>query len=263
MLPIRTLQKVLITAFCALSLLFHLCPQATAQNLVTNGGFESALKDWTNANPSVVEVTKGDVIKGNAAEGENYIAIQSPDAKEKTMRRVITGLTAGQEYTLAVKTRKNTITELRIVVRNTTSKSYVGMIKPLSSWDWILAKCTFKSPGTEIGLEISARSPGGCDLDDIQIVPGKGDSLAKTSPSSFSSPSPASSPAKPVWRRSPRPRNRGSRSPATSPPPAARGAGAGRGGRRRSATPPCPKPSPAASGRTSRRSGSAAPPGSN
>ncbi len=157
--------------FCgALCLMASLSLPASAQNLVTNGGFEDGLKDWGKANASVFEVTAG-----QAAEGQHFVAIQSPSAKESVIRRVVGGLTAGQEYTLTVKTRKNTITDLRIVLRDTAKKSYVGLIQPLPSEDWKAAKHTFKAPGTEVGLEISARAPGRCDLDDVSIVAGKGD----------------------------------------------------------------------------------------
>lgn len=141
---------------------------AAAQNLVANGGFEDSLKGWGNANATVFEVTTG-----QPAEGAHFVAIQSPDSAEKTLRRVVGGLTAGQDYTLTVKTRKNTITDLRIVVRNTASKAYVSMIKPLPSDAWQASTRTFKAPGTEVGLEISVRAAGSCDLDDITIVPGK------------------------------------------------------------------------------------------
>ena len=185
-------RKSLAAGTLALLGLFAQTAQTHAQNLVTNGGFENALKDWGNGNPAVFEVTKG-----KAAEGEQYVAIQSPDAKEKTMRRVIGGLTAGEEYTLAVRTRKNTIADLRIVIRNTAKKSYVGMIKPLPSEDWKLSKLTFKSPGTEVGLEISARAAGSCDVDDIAIVAGKGEGVTETAsakPAAAPAPSPGVTP---------------------------------------------------------------------
>lgn len=175
-------RNVLAAGTLALLGFFVLTASARAQNLVTNGGFENALKDWGKGDASIFEVTKG-----KAAEGEQYLAIQSPDAKEKTLRRVIGGLTAGQEYTLAVWARKNTIADLRIVIRNTERKSYVGMIKPLPSEDWKLSKYTFKSPGTEVGLEISARAAGGCDLDDVAIVAGKGEAITETASATPSS----------------------------------------------------------------------------
>jgi lysophospholipase L1-like esterase len=185
-------RKVVAAGSLVLAAFFTLTASSHAQNLVSNGGFENALKDWGSGNAAIFEVTKG-----KAAEGEQYMAIQSPDAKEKTLRRVIGGLTAGEEYTLAVRTRKNTIADLRIVIRNTAKKSYVGMIKPLPSEDWKLSKLTFKSPGTEVGLEISARAAGSCELDDVAIVAGKGDGITDTAsakPSTASAPATAPAP---------------------------------------------------------------------
>lgn len=150
---------------------------AFAQNLVANGGFEDGLKQWGKANAAIFEVSKG-----AAAEGENFVAIQAPDANEKALRRVVGGLTAGQEYTLTVKTRQNTITDLRIILRNPANKAYVGLIKPLPSEDWQAARKAFKAPGAEVGLEISVRAPGRCDLDDISIVAGSGPAVADTAP---------------------------------------------------------------------------------
>ena len=127
-MDVRTIRHLLFSVALYLLALWSWPVVASAQNLVTNGGFENALKDWGNANASVFEVTTG-----QAAEGEHFVSIQSPSAKESVIRRVVGGLTAGQEYTLTVKTRKNTISDLRIILRDTARKSYVGMIKPLPS----------------------------------------------------------------------------------------------------------------------------------
>ena len=80
---IRTFQYRLFSGALYLLALYAWPAVASAQNLVTNGGFENGLKDWGNANASVFEVTTG-----QAAEGEHFVSIQSPSAKESVIRRV-------------------------------------------------------------------------------------------------------------------------------------------------------------------------------
>jgi hypothetical protein len=53
---------------------------ASAQNLVTNGGFEDALKDWGKGNAAIFEVTTG-----GTAEGEHFVAIQCPNTKDNAL----------------------------------------------------------------------------------------------------------------------------------------------------------------------------------
>ncbi|MCX7009652.1 MAG: GDSL-type esterase/lipase family protein [Kiritimatiellaeota bacterium] len=154
---------------CAWALGAVVASSAPTQNLLTSGGFEDALQGWGHGNAAVFEVTTG-----GAAEGEHFIAVQCPNTKDNALRRIVGGLTAGQDYTLTFKTRKNTIADLRIILRNPATKSYMGMVKPAPSDDWQVCQHNFKAPGPEVGLEISARAPGRCDLDDFAIVPGKG-----------------------------------------------------------------------------------------
>jgi Lysophospholipase L1 and related esterases len=140
---------------------------APAQNLLSNGSFEDGLADWGKADPAIFEVTTGD-----AADGTQYITIQSPDSADHALRRVLTGLTPGEQYTLTVRTRKNTIPDLRIILRDPETKKYVGLLRPLPSDDWQAVSRVFRAPGEAIGVEISSRAPGECQVDDVSVVAG-------------------------------------------------------------------------------------------
>lgn len=168
----------------------------SAQNLVSNGSFEEGLKDWGKGNAAIFEVTTG-----QAADGEHFVAIQSTDSKDNALRRTLKGLTPGEEYTLTVRTRKNTIPDLRIILRDTEKKSYVGMLKPLPSVDWQSISKTFKAPGTEVGVEISTRAPGSCDVDDVSVVAGNvapaGSTPSAASTGSAPQPAPAATKGEP------------------------------------------------------------------
>jgi lysophospholipase L1-like esterase len=137
------------------------------QNLLTNGSFEDGLQDWGNAHPAIFEVTAGD-----AADGTQFVTIQSPDSSDNALRRVLRGLTPGEDYTLTVCTRKNTIPDLRIILRNPETKKYIGLLRPLPSDEWQTVTKTFKAPGEAVGVEISTRAPGECQIDALSVVAG-------------------------------------------------------------------------------------------
>jgi lysophospholipase L1-like esterase len=160
------------------------------QNLLTNGSFEDGLQDWGNAKPAIFEVTAGD-----AADGSHFVYIQSPDDSDNAIRRVLKGLTPGEDYTLTVYTRKNTIPDLRIILRNPETKKYIGLLKPLPSDDWQPVSRTFKAPGEAVGVEISTRAPGECQVDNVSVVAGI--SAPQANPSSGPSSSSAGSSPRP------------------------------------------------------------------
>lgn len=148
-------------------------PEAVSQeptvgvSLVANGGFEQGFEGWGVSSARAFGLKEGD-----AHEGKAYVAITGANGQED-LRQMVKGLQEGRTYALVYWTRRCTIGDLRVIVRNPQNAGYLANGRGSPSDTWKRAILRFTAPAPEISLEVSARAPGTCDLDDVVLGPAK------------------------------------------------------------------------------------------
>ena len=140
----------------------QLAQEAAQMPVLENAGFEDGLTGWSKAAAPAFQIkTEG------AAQGQKYLAVTAEKRVEAA--RKISGLVAGQRYTLSYQSRGNTSKDARLILRNLGSSSYIGLGRLSDTPEWKTTTLKFSAPGAEVGLELSVRSPGTFDLDDLVI----------------------------------------------------------------------------------------------
>jgi hypothetical protein len=132
-------------------------------SLLANGSFERAFEGWGVSAARAFAVREGD-----AYDGKSYVTITNSTGQED-LRQTVTGLEKGRTYALVYWTRRCTIGDLRMIVRNPQNAAYLTNGRGNSSAGWKRSILRFTAPGPEVSLEISARAPGTCDLDAVVI----------------------------------------------------------------------------------------------
>jgi hypothetical protein len=133
-------------------------------NLVQNGGFEEGLKGWGTPTTKTFKVAAD-----GAAEGASRLQISATQQQE-TIRQTIKRLKPGGLYLLVYQSRLNTISDIRIIVRNLANAGYLAQGGAHQSKTWRRTSLTFTAPAAEVGLEISPRAQGVCELDGMSIT---------------------------------------------------------------------------------------------
>ncbi len=137
------------------------------KNLLAGGGFEQGLGGWVSPDASLFPIKTGD-----AAEGERYLALTLPD-KQQDLQRPLTGLTPGKAYVLTFLSRRSTFQDLRVIIRDVTTKRYLASASVANSPRWRRTSLHFTAPAGQVRLEISPRSAGACDLDAFTLTQGR------------------------------------------------------------------------------------------
>jgi hypothetical protein len=133
---------------------------------LANGGFETGLEQWDKANPQLVQIKTGD-----AAAGAKYLTITTDNGAE--LHRKLSGLQPGRAYQLVFHSRRNTSRDARIIIRDLANQHYLANSTPSPGQAWQKSTLRFTAPAAEVGLEISLRAAGGCDLDEFVLLQGR------------------------------------------------------------------------------------------
>ncbi|MDH7570249.1 MAG: right-handed parallel beta-helix repeat-containing protein, partial [Armatimonadota bacterium] len=132
-------------------------------NLLPNGGFERGFDGWTSPDPVGFQIRRGD-----APEGKCYLSIQGrPDLP--SIKRVLSPLKPGEAYVLVYYSRRSTLSDMRVILRDPVSKAYIRNTGAFPQRTWRRASVRFVAPGPEVSLEVSPRSDGVCDLDGFAL----------------------------------------------------------------------------------------------
>ncbi len=143
-------------------------PNAPAgENLLANGGFERGLESWEGADAAAHRVGTG-----GAAEGERFLVVDAT-TKIAGLSRKIAGLTPGKAYVLLYRSRRCTVADLRVIVRDPVSAAYLANGTAAAGDRWRRAALHFTPRGPEVSLEISPRSAGLCELDAFLLAPAR------------------------------------------------------------------------------------------
>lgn len=135
----------------------------TGDNLLTNGGFEQGLEGWSGAaesNPQAVATA--------AAAGQLGLRYDGADG-QPTLRRKLEGLTVGAKYALVYRSRRSTFGDFRVILRDLGNAAYLtrGDVTPGDRWRRTVLY--FTAPTGGVQLELSPRTAGRCELDEIGV----------------------------------------------------------------------------------------------
>lgn len=144
----------------------QLALEAAKLPVIENAGFENGLTGWSKMAAPIFQVkTEG------ASEGQKYVTLTA-GANRVEADAKITSLVEDETYTLSFKSRGNTATDARIIIRKNARGSYLASIAPSDTAAWATKTLKFVAPGREALLQISVRSTGTFDLDDFAIKRG-------------------------------------------------------------------------------------------
>ena len=132
----------------------------TGPNLLANGGFEEGFEGWSRASDDAHVLVEGD-----AAEGGRYVTFKA----ESNLHRRLTDLEAGRGYVLVYYSRRSSIGDLRVIVRNQANSHYIGQGTAAAADRWRRSVIAFEAPDAQVSLELSPRSPGRCDIDGLAL----------------------------------------------------------------------------------------------
>ncbi|MBU0607021.1 MAG: hypothetical protein KKI08_04005, partial [Armatimonadetes bacterium] len=137
-------------------------PGPAGPDLLTNGGFDEDFTAWTgDTNGYEIRATR-------APRSPKYLAVAAGD-QAGTITQTVTGLTAGRKYAVEYRSRRNTIADMRIIVRNPDGGAYLNVGSGARSSYWRRLMIVFTAPGPSVKLEISPRAPGQCDFDGFTL----------------------------------------------------------------------------------------------
>lgn len=128
-------------------------------NLLSNGGFEAGFEGWADGLPETHQLRED-----TPREGARYLHVSAPAGRAE-LRRRLTDLAPGHSYVLVYSSRLSTCTDFRVIVRDLATTAYLAQGTASSTHAWRRSVLRFTAPAAEVGLELSARAPGACDLD--------------------------------------------------------------------------------------------------
>ncbi|PTX93937.1 hypothetical protein DB345_20405 [Spartobacteria bacterium LR76] len=159
-------------AICALSLLGLVAYAHSNDNrgeeILQNGSFEDGLTAWKV--PASGVALRNDA--GSAASGEAFVVMTIPEGRTLNLIQPLGKLEAGQKYLVSLKARNNSSSDARLIIRNLLNGKYLNSGTIEAGDNWTALETTFTAPadGSPVSLEISFRSSGSCEIDDVQVT---------------------------------------------------------------------------------------------
>lgn len=159
-------------ALCALSLLglvaYAYSNDSHDEGILQNGSFENGLTGWKA--PASGMALRNDA--GSAASGEAFVVVTVPEGRTLNLIQPLGKLEGGQKYLVSLKARNNSSSDARLIIRNLLNGKYLNSGTIDAGENWTPLESTFTAPadGSPVSLEISFRSAGSCEIDDVQVT---------------------------------------------------------------------------------------------
>lgn len=129
----------------------------TGPNLLANGDFSEGLAAW-DAGAGSEWIEEGGFVRLTRADGPTGIS------------RLIEGLVPGERYCLVYRTRRSTVKDMRVILRELKRDRYIASAQGWSGDDWQQAVLGFVYPlDAALRLEISPRDAGSCELGSFAV----------------------------------------------------------------------------------------------
>ncbi len=159
-------------AICALSLLglvaYAHSNDSHGDSVLQNGGFEDGLTGWKV--PASGVALRSDA--AGAASGEAFVVVTVAEGRTLNLIQPLGKLEGGQKYLVSLKARNNSSADARLIIRNLLNGKYLssGTIDAGENWTPLETTFTAPSDNSPVSLEVSFRSAGTCEIDDIQVT---------------------------------------------------------------------------------------------